>query len=759
MRRVWTVAARELRSYFDHATAYILVVAFLSLALFLAFRALLASGAASLRPLFVLLPWYFVVFMPAITMRSLAEERRTGTLDWLMAQPLSEIQVLGGKFVGDWLFALIALAGTVPTALGVLLLSSADPGIMVAQYVGAAMLAAQMVAAGLFASSFTRNQITAFILGGAICLTLVLIGLEVVLVGLPPVAASVFARLSVITHFENVARGVIDVRDVLYFASTAFLFLALAHARVSGERLSVFRGGYRRLRLGATTIVVGVVVLNLLAASLRGRVDLTEGNLYTLSPGIREVLSDLDDLVTVKLYVSRELPPEINITLRDVRDLLADFRNAADGRLALVEVDPDRDEEAAEEARSFGINALQFNVMRNDELQVRRGWLGLAVLYADQSEVMPVLNRTDDLEYRLASAIAGMTTDRKTRIVFISGAGARDSFQYPVLSELLGDRYELTSRDLSDSTASPLATDAPDVLVVAGPQEEMNSAAVTAIRDYLHAGGAGLFLIDGNTISPQMPIAQALRTGLEPLAEEYGVRVAEGLVFDLRSNERVSLGTTGGFTYISSYPLWPRVVPAPGEHPMTTGLDALSLAWASPLEIADSTLARPLWMTTELAGRRPGMSSIAPDAEYPSDRSELSPQVVAAVGVGAGLAAAAAGGDGGAGGASADTLRRGRLVVVGDADFLDNEFVRANSQNAVFVANAIDWLAQDESLIKIRAKDRTPPPLLIESDVQRIFFKWGNLIGVPLLFVGFGVARAVQRRRDAELRGEGLEGR
>lgn len=754
MSRIWTVARREFRGYFDHATAYILVIAFLALGLFLTFRALYASGAASLRSFFVLLPWLFSVFIPAITMRSLAEERRSGTLEWLMAQPLTELELVAGKFLGNWLFALVALAGTLPAALGVLLVSDAEAGIVVAQYAGGALLAAQMVAIGLFASSWTRNQITAFILAAAVCFGLVLLGIEVVLIGLPPVLAAASARLSLISHFESVARGVIDLRDVLYFVSTAGLFLALAYARLARERLSVLRGGYRRLRFGVALVVVGVVVLNLLGGRLRGRVDLTADKLYTLSEGTREVLGELDDLVTIKLFVSKELPAEINLLLRDVRDLLADFESASRGRVRVVEAHPEEDEDVADEASSFGVRPIQFNVLRGDELQVKRGWLGLAVLYADKSEVIPAINRTDDLEYRLASAVWSMTAERKPRVAFATGFGARGAFSYGALQELLGERYETVSRSLAGDSVPPLPADSFDVVVVAGPRERMSDAAVRAIRDYLQAGGAALVLVDGNQINPQMPIAEPLETGLEPLLQDYGVRVASGIVYDLRSNERVSLGQRGIFTYIAPYALWPRVLPAEREHPTTRGLDALSLAWASPLEIVDSTVAQALWTTTEWAGRRASGTSIAPDAEFNPRREELAVQVVAAAVVSEGARGEASSGDGG----SAGARPRGRLVVVGDADFLEDQFVQANPQNAVFAANAIDWLAQDEALILIRSKDRTPPPLVFESGFQRNALKWGNLIGVPLLFVVVGAARAVQRRRRSALTWEEVAG-
>ena len=131
MRGIWTVTRRELRSYFDQPTAYVLIVAFLALSLFLAFRTMYGSGIATMRPLFDLLPLLFAVFVPAATMRAVAEERRGKTLEWVLAQPISETELVLGKFFGSWAFVLIALAGTVPTSVGVLLASEADTGIVI----------------------------------------------------------------------------------------------------------------------------------------------------------------------------------------------------------------------------------------------------------------------------------------------------------------------------------------------------------------------------------------------------------------------------------------------------------------------------------------------------------------------------------------------------------------------------------------------------------------------------------------------------
>ena len=382
------------------------------------------------------MPLLFAVFVPAATMRALAEERRGHTLEWLMAQPLSESELVLGKFFGNWAFVLIAVIGTMPTSIGVVVVSEADAGIVIAQYLGAGLLVGQFVAIGLWASSITRDQITAFIIAAAVCFALFLIGLPVVQIGLPPSISGALARLSVLGHFENVARGVIDLRDVLYFLSTTGLFLMLAVAAVSRERLSPGRDEFKRLRVGTAVVAALVIALNLLGSHVRGRLDLTAGNLYTLADGSRELLADLDDLVQIKLFASNELPPELQLQLRDVRDLLADMRRASNGNLVVTDVDPDDDEDAAAEASEFGIFPVEFNVLRDDQFEIRRGYYGLAIVYADEQEVMPIIVRTDDLEFRIASAIYRMTNETKAGVAFVRGFGAKTAPEIQGLQQI-----------------------------------------------------------------------------------------------------------------------------------------------------------------------------------------------------------------------------------------------------------------------------------------------------------------------------------
>lgn len=740
MKRTRIVAEREIQNFFDHPTAYILMLAFLGLSLFLAFRSIYALSLASLRPLFDLLPWLFAVFIPALTMRSVAEEKRTGTIEWLSSYPLGELEILMGKLIGNWFFVILSLAGTLPMAIGVFLLSDADPGIMLAQYIGASLLAMQGVAIGLWASTATKNQVTAFILATSVSFALVFIGTPVVLYGLTPFLGTALSRLSVMGHFENVARGVIDLRDIVYFLSTAGLFVAMAVGLLVKQRLSEQRESYKRLRAGIAILLGLVVVTNLLGGNIRGRVDLTRESLYTLSPGSEETLDNLSDLVTLKLFISDELPSELEPTLRDVRDLISDMSRAGGDNLVVENLNPGDDLDVAVEARSFGIIENEFNVLRDDEFEVRRGWFGLALLYADQQEVIPFISGTADLEFRIASAISVMTTDKRPSVAFLTGLGALGESELPSLGRALMERYEVTSLDLSQEGDLGLNPENMDLVVLAGPKEPVSEQKVNEIENFISQGGGALILVDKHQISLETPTTNLVTTGLEEFLQKQGIGVDEGLVMDYGSNSPISMGPQGLFNVVRQYPLWP--IGLKGSlHATTRDLNGLSAGWATAITIADSVEnIERLWITTEAGGIQPPNSLIMPDALLQPDPDGFQ-TVTLAVAIGGGEAESAT-----------NDVQEGRIIVVGDVDFLEESFIQVSPDNLIFAENAIDWLAQDEALIAIRSKTRTPPPIIFTSDFQKASLRWGNLIGVPLLIVIYGVMKVTGRRRRAEVR-------
>jgi len=736
IRRVWTVARRELAGYFDHATAYILLVVFLGVNFFFFFRDAYVSNEASLRPMVGLLPWLFLFFIPAISMRSLAEERRGGTLELVLAQPISVVEFLLGKFTGVFLFLSIALAGTLGVPLGLAPAADLQGGVILAQYVGSAFLAAALVAIGLWASSLTRNQVTAFILGVTITFALFLIGLDVVVLGLPAPLAVIASRLGILGHFQNVARGVIDVRDVLYFLAVTAAFLSLTYFSLMSERLSRARSAYRRLRVGALALVALSVFTALAGGQLRGRLDLTPGKLFTLSPAARDLLRSVDDVLTIKFFRSDEVPPEIAPWKRDIEDLLKDFAAAGGANVNLVQVDPTSDPDAQQEANTLRINPVRFNVIGEDEMSVRDGYLGIAVQYGGQSEVIPLVQQISGLEYRLASMIRSLTSETRPTVGLLTGHGERGpDNEMQLVSARLRDEYRVEEIAMDSSmTAIP---DSIDVVVSVGAEAPLQPFEGRLISDYLGNGGSLLLLQLGVRIDQRSFSAiPAVDPTLDEILRPYGIGLTPSVVFDLAAHETVSLPTSGGLRVARRYPLWP-VAQVGSDHIVVQGGNPVPLRWASPLDLAEADSARVtrLLVTTDLGGAFPAPVSVDIEQDWQAlvGPDDVSPRVVAV--------------------AYSDDSGT-RLVVGGSPALAIDEVIRGSPGGAAdlqFVQNAVDWLAEDEALIAIRSKDRAPPILVWQSTFARDAAQYGNLIGVPLLFVAFGILRLARRRRAHQM--------
>ena len=782
MRNVWAIARKELRGYFDHPTAYVLAVVFLGVNFFFLFRSVFLIGQASLRPMFDLLPWFLLFFIPAVTMGSLAEERRHGTLEVLLSHPLQMHEVLLGKFLGNYIFLLIVFGATLVAPLTMMTGGKFDLGVVAAQYIGSAMLIAGMTAVGVFASSLTRNQITSFIVGTALTFILMLVGAEVFQIGLPAWLATVIGRLGILPHFYNVTRGVLDLRDIVYFIALAAAFLALAYWLLLREGLNRHAKLYNNLRLGTLVIVGIAIAANLFGGYIPGRIDLTGERLYTVSAGTRQVLGELDDLVTITLFASKELPTQVKIVERDVDDVLRDFERYGRGNVQVVRKHPDQSEEARDEAQRLGIQPVQFNVVRREEFQLKRGWLGIAVQYADQSEVIPFAGDSRNLEYQLATNVWKLTRTETSKVVFVTGHGERTQTDYATFNRELRRTYEVSTVDLSQEDAT--IDDDAAAVIVAGPRRAVDARSRQLLRSYLAKDGRIFYLGSGVDVNLQFLFASAAPDSANDLVEWFGVRLNNDMVFDLRSNESISVPGQF-FNYVVAYPFWVRALPA-SDHAITRGLNSVFLPWPSSLDTlaTPGRDAIPLLTTTRFAGVQRGTFQIRPDQELVYDEANLRPYVLALalqptgasgedetastagpieLGMNqsdeAGESPAPQEEEATAGGDTAEVLARpiesqafegpppGRLVIVGDADFLTDQFARNSVENIIFGLNAVGWLTQSEALLSIRSKSPTPRPLLFESAGTQSLIKYLNLIGLPLAFVLVGVFRTLRRRR------------
>ena len=223
MSPVNAVLRRELRSYFVTPVAYVFLVIFLVLAGILTFYAgdFYERGQADLQPFFMMHPWLYLILVPAITMRMWAEEAKGGTLELLLTLPLTLWQAMLGKFLAAWLFIGLALVLTFPIWITVNYLGSPDNGVILAGYLGSWLMAGSFIAIGACLSALTRSQVVAFILTALVCVLLILVGQPQVLDffsgAVPRKLINAVAHLSMLRHFEAIARGVLDIRDLMYF--------------------------------------------------------------------------------------------------------------------------------------------------------------------------------------------------------------------------------------------------------------------------------------------------------------------------------------------------------------------------------------------------------------------------------------------------------------------------------------------------------------------------------------------------------------
>jgi ABC-2 type transport system permease protein len=227
MQNVLTIFKREFKAYFLSPIAYIFITVFLVATTFLFFQGFFIVNQADMRGYFGLLPWIFLFFIPAITMRSWAEEKKMRTLELLLTWPVSDIEVVVGKFLASFglLTIVLLLSLTIPVSIAII--GHPDMGQIAGQYLGALLMGAAYLAIGLWVSSLTENQILAFIGGVVVTFILFIIGHPFVTMVLPSAMVPVFTYIGLNEHFESIGRGVIDSRDLIYYLSVVGFFLFL----------------------------------------------------------------------------------------------------------------------------------------------------------------------------------------------------------------------------------------------------------------------------------------------------------------------------------------------------------------------------------------------------------------------------------------------------------------------------------------------------------------------------------------------------
>lgn len=226
---VLCIFRKELRSYFGSPIAYIFITLFLVVTSYLFFMDYFLMEDANMRSYFSFLPWIFLLFVPAISMRLIAEERRLNTIEVMLTLPVSDWQFVFGKYLSALAFLIISILLSFPIVIVLYYTGKPDIGPIIGGYTGTVFMGAAYLSIGMYISSITKNQIIAFIVTAILILFFLIIGLPMLLFSIPSWLVPLFRWMSFFDHFISVSRGVIDLRDILYYISVIFIFLILTY--------------------------------------------------------------------------------------------------------------------------------------------------------------------------------------------------------------------------------------------------------------------------------------------------------------------------------------------------------------------------------------------------------------------------------------------------------------------------------------------------------------------------------------------------
>ena len=423
MKQILALTRKELEGYFGSLLAIIFLGTFLAVVLFTFFsvETFFARGLADVRPLFQWMPVLLIFLLAALTMRQWSEEQRSGTLEVLLTLPVRVFHLVIGKFLAVMTMILVALALTLPLPITISLIGNIDWGPVVGGYLAAILMASAYASIGLFVSSRTDNQIVSLI-------ATVLVGGLFYLVGTPNVtdfvgggASEILRAVGTGSRFESIERGVIDLRDLMYYLSVTGLFLMLNTISLDSIRWSRQQTPYRRSVLFTSSLIgLNLILVNVWMYPLYGlRLDMTAQKEYTISQTTRDLLTNLQEPLLIRGFVSENTHPLLTPLIPSIRDTLREYEIASGGMVIAEVVDPLSDPEIEAEAnQTYGIRPTPFQVTGRHEASVINSYFDILVRYGDQSivlnfqDLIEVTQTSGDiqvglrnLEYDLTSAI------------------------------------------------------------------------------------------------------------------------------------------------------------------------------------------------------------------------------------------------------------------------------------------------------------------------------------------------------------------
>jgi ABC-2 type transport system permease protein len=673
MRNLWTIFRRELAAYYESAIGYIFMIVFLVLSVGLFMTRFFTILSADMRAFFVTLPIILCIFLPAVTMRLWAEERKQNTWEMLLTFPMQPHELVLGKFCASLVFFLSALAGTLTIPLMLAWLGNPDPGPIIGAYLGTILMGAFFLALGLFISGLCQDQIVAFVVTLLACFAIFLVGTDFIstyIDGAWPGLGSFLAEVVGMTrHYTTFAKGLLVVGDVLYFLIWTIVFLFL-----NGLFLEIrSRPAARRTFVAAVVLSLGIGLgMNWLLTGQRlGRFDLTQDNIYTLSEASINILRQLSAPAHVKLYItpSEKMPTEMRYLERDILDKLQEMRLTSGGKLlpraihmeATNVIQPleapagggeseggESKEEAIEKRLlDKGVRPFSVQALREDEVVNKLVYAAVGVAYKDkEEEILPRVlpDDLDTLEYRLINTIYKLSRETQPVVALIA---PRDPLNIPpymrqlyaqmgrplpqaedpyeTLERLLRlEKYDVRRVDLTQQSALP--ADA-TTIVVLNPRE-LSERQRWELNRALYEGKSVFLAVQHyrwnyNVVRKAVSVTkQDEQPEVNPWLTQYGIEVDPRILMDvnhqsltIRNADNPLASLLGGGVTLN-LPLH-IVVTQSSMNPdvsLTSRLSPLFYLWGSALTVQPEVLQQHQLRSTLLFSSSPKAWTVPGDA-------------------------------------------------------------------------------------------------------------------------------------------------
>jgi ABC-2 type transport system permease protein len=642
MKNIFTVIKRELDSYFNSAIAYIYLIVFIVLNNGLFMANYFLAGRADMRAYFNNLPLLLFIFIPVVTMRLWAEDKKEHTFELLLTFPMKPHELVLGKFFASFIFYLIALATTLTVPLVIQFSGRPDPGAIIAGYLGSLLLGSLFLAMGIFISGLVQEQIVAFILSTLGCFVFFIAGTDFVAVFLDGwiYGLGTFFKnyIGAALHLNSFAKGVIDLKDVLYFVISSAAFLLLngffLESRFRPKAKFVFT-------LTALTSILGLIIFNWLVYDLNlGRFDITEDKIYTVSDSAKSILKELKAPVSVNLYITpaEKMPTTFKTLEADIvgklEELKVASKNKFNFKVAHIEaarlLEQKKKEDAAENEtdslektlKDKGIVPFQVESVNKDEVGVKLIYSALTLNYKEKpEEVLPRIlpNSLADLEYLLFSRIMKLIPDKKPKIALFSPLKPREidvqishllsaaEKDKPQFEDVYKTLLPLMRNNGYDVTRIALTKDDPipeelSTFIVINPAE-LNGRQLYEINKFLYQGGAVFIAAQGFDYSFQMAGSSGLEVSatkrtldVNNLIKKWGVGINEEMLMDENSQIiEVSTGQRVGPFALSMPIKVPNQITVSAEEMnknmgYVLRLPSLLYLWGSALDVSEDVL-------------------------------------------------------------------------------------------------------------------------------------------------------------------------